>query len=332
MGYEEDKQRLQDASIEVVYTQELTLAGASLDHCRIGCLKIENKSKRRWNDIAITISGAYVRPWSRVMKGQSVDAGGSVEYEGLPLDVRRDRLRALDYSVNTEIYVTVACDDVAFPVITMQAKAFPQKHFPGDQSHFDELAQFVNPDDDLVASILDKADTGRKVQEEGETFASLKEKVAAIYRAVKDRDIDYRSASFNFGKGIDIADSGDIESRREANDLDLSLFMAACMEKAGLRSCIVCFDHHVVAGAWTDDAPSPGTPVTASPEDIYGLLDADRPLLLLVDAIGIVSGKEFEDANYSANMLMMNSNPQRLIDVTEARKAGITPLVFSKGW
>ena len=48
---------------------------------------------------------------------------------------------------------------------------------------------------------------------------------------------------------------------------------------------------------------------------------------MLADPSGVATGKTFEDANYSANKLLLNEEPRYLVDIAAARRSGVVTMV-----
>ena len=312
-----------ECTIEVEYVPGLTYVGALYDHCGISSVKISNISDIGWNTITVSITGSFIRPSVRVYGG--VPSGETSEIIPDRLDVRFDRICRLDENIDSEIRLTVSADDMKFDTVFLPLKVYNRNHFSGESGHFEELAAFVDPDHELVGKIVGTVSVPGNGQ--SDEFGMLRKKVEQIYCAAKDQGFSYRDVFFRADRGQDVS-TCDVLVRQECgNTLDLALLFCSCLECIGIRSSLIYFDTQVLVGAWTDSAPIIEAAVTASAENIYGLIASDRPLLVLADPSGVATGKTFEDANYSANKLLLNEEPRYLVDIAAARRSGVVTMV-----
>lgn len=308
------------------YDSSLTYVGACHGHFEVRRLVITNTSGCDWSEMTVAITSDWIKPQIRVYGGLA--AGASMEIVPDSFDVDMKRLAKVDSALSSVLRVTVADSVETIDVACMPIKVYGKNCFAGEAGHFEELAAFVEPENKLVGQIVIAAEINNDSTQPTDEFGALRGLVARIYVAVKDLDITYRDVFFRADRCQDIATSERIDRDRSGNGLDLALLMCGCLEKAGVRSSIIYFKSSVIVGAWLADVDVPETPVTAKTDDIYDLIAADRPQLVLVDPAGVATGKDFEDANYSANRLMLDEEPVCLIDIAAARKAGVEPMIL----
>lgn len=309
--------------VQIEYTGDFSYIGALYGHCMVSRLKITNTSGRDWRRMTVSLTSAFIKTQVRVYDG--ISSGESVVVIPDSLDVDLDRLYHIGEDYASELRVVVSGDDDTYETACFPIKIHTRNYYSGDSGHLADLAAFVDPGHTLVGELAAKI----AVSDESDldSFGRLRRLVGEIYDRAKDLDISYRDVFFRADKGQEIATLDVIDSDRQGNSLDIALLLCSCLERQGVRSSLIYFNSSVIVGAWTDDVPAPDTPVVESAEGIYGLIASDRPQLVLVDPSGIASGKDFEDANYSANKLLLNEDPRYLIDIAAARSHGVMTMV-----
>ena len=318
------KYSCREFTIEAEYTPSLTYVGALYNHFSVSTLKITNTSGRDWGKMTVAVTGDYVGTQIRVHDGVANGATVKITPDGMKPDM--ERLQRVETSRSSELRVAVSGDDETFDVVTLPIKVYSRNHFAGEAGHFEELAAFVDPAHELAERIAGVVENNGNTTGATDEFTALRGLVKGVYDAVKDLEIDYRDVFFRADKGQDINTFDLIEKEQRGNGLDIALLLCACIERLGVRSSLIYFNSSVIVGAWVHDAPAAEIPVVSEAENIYSLIAADKPLLVLVDPAGIATGKDFEDANYSANKLLLGEEPSYLIDIQASRKAGVKPL------
>lgn len=309
--------------IQIEYTGDFLYIGALYGHCKVSQLKITNTSGRDWQRMTVSLTSAFIKTQIRVYDG--ISSGESVVVIPDSLEVDLDRLYHIGDDYASELRVVVSGDDDTYETACFPIKIHTRNYYSGDSGHLADLAAFVDPVHTLVGELTAKITVS--AESDLDSFGRLRRLVGEIYAGAKDLDISYRDVFFRADKGQEIATLDAIDSERHGNSLDIALLLCSCLERLGVRSSLIYFNSSVIVGAWTDDVPAHDTPVVESAEDIYGLIASDRPQLVLVDPSGIASGKDFEDANYSANKLLLNEDPRYLIDIAAARSHGVRTMV-----
>lgn len=305
--------------IQIEYTGDFSYIGALYGHCTVSQLKITNTSGRDWQRMTVSLTSAFIKTQIRVYDG--ISSGESVVVIPDSLEVDLDRLYHIGEDYASELRVVVSGDDDTYETACFPIKIHTRNYYSGDSGHLADLAAFVDPAHTLVGDLTAKITVS--AESDLDSFGRLRRLVGEIYDRARGLDISYRDVFFRADKGQEIATLDAIDSERHGNSLDIALLMCSCLERLGVRSSLIYFNSSVIVGAWTDDVSAPDTPVVESAEDIYGLIASDRPQLVLVDPSGIASGKDFEDANYSANKLLLNEDPRYLIDIAVARSHGV---------
>ena len=308
--------------IQVDYTPDFSYINALYGHCEISRLIISNTSRQNWDKLTLSVTSYFFKPQIRIYTG--VQAGNSIEICLDPLDINLDKLYHINSDFSAEIILSVSDDKETYGKATLPIKIFTRTHFSGKPGRYAELAAFVNPSHKIVKSIV--ANITVIKPDSFNEFSNLRKCVENLYDAVKDYGISYRDTPFIINHSQDISTSDIISRMKQGNSLDIALLLCSCFEHIGVRSCLICFNSNVIVGAWTENVPEPDYAVVESAENIYDHISSDHPNLVVVDPSGIVSGKDFEDANYSANRLILNEEPHYLIDIAGARLTGIKPI------
>jgi very-short-patch-repair endonuclease len=234
-----------------------------------------------------------------------------------------------------ELRIEVSRGDHSFVQRSWPLDVLSYGEWAGSGSLPEILAAFVQPNHPEVARLLATArnhletNTGQPSITGYETRspAYAREVVRAIYEAVCGRDLTYilPPASFE-STGQKIRTPDQIVDLRMGTCLDLTLFLAAALEQAGLHPLLILVEEHAFVGAWlTDDCF-----VDATIDDsarIRKRLALDE--ILVVEATGVSSRPQlsFDEAVLAAARHLETPDTfAYAVDVRAARKVRIRPI------
>ena len=210
-----------------------------------------------------------------------------------------------------------------------------RSEWPGDQVYPELLAAFVMPNETAVSGLL--RDAGSILKEwsgspsidgyQRDSAEAVLEQAAAIYGALAKQEVQYVSPPASFeSTGQRVRLPGQIEASRQAACLDLSLFVAAALESAGLYPIVVLVEGHAFCGAFLEERSWP----ESTTDDVARLRNEIRLSDLVVfDPTCAVAGNasSFDDAKRVAEKHLESDDKFRVaVDVQRARRANVRPM------
>ena len=153
---------------------------------------------------------------------------------------------------------------------------------------------------------------------------------AAVYEAMRDRDIRYAEPPASWGTGQKVRTPQEVLDGRVGTCLDTALTMAAVLEQAGIGATLWLLPGHIFLGYWRSER----TLDTAATTDIVPVVN-----LVEIGDIGLIettmitggptASRPFAEAVAAPRLLHLGPSLSEFIAITDiatARKAGILPL------
>ena len=215
--------------------------------------------------------------------------------------------------------------------------------FPGnDVGDFRLLASFVLPNNPAVEKIRQDATSYLKDFTGNPSFDGYQsneeirpERVinmaAAIYYAIRKKNIVYSEAPASFNHRQKIRFPDEVLNTRFGTCMDMSLFYVACLEMSGLNPILVITPGHIFAGVWLTDDLSISSEITNDPALIEKKVADGINELIVIECTAMCSGQNctFDEATAAAREKL--SQVEYYIDIALCRKDKIIPLPIRNG-
>ncbi|MCQ2255280.1 MAG: DUF4011 domain-containing protein [Bacteroidaceae bacterium] len=303
-----------------------------------------NQNTGAWENVTIAVSGDMIKPSEVTVK--RVLPNDVVAIDQLMLMPDSNKLMALTESVQTSFLLTVTIGETrvlrdSYPLRLM---AFDQ--WQGNASRPEIIASFVTPNHPAIPAIILKASnylemaTGKNAMDQyfSGDRSYVEAQVESIYKALLDLNLTYVVNPPRYedeGQRVRLTDK--VLGDKLGTCLDLTLLLCSCFEYAGLRSAVVFYEGHTVAGVWMEDETYSEMVDTDCDKLKDWVFDDYAPLVLL-ESTALTNGQDYEKSKSLARdyLEQNHSDYERLVDIYQARCIKIRPLphtILSKdGW
>ena len=306
--------------------------------------ELTNAGEDRIDNVRIILTGEMIERCSLTL--DSIDPGAVVDFDNARLMPVSSKLMALTEAVGTTYRIDVFVDgaSVLGEVVPLTLLAFDQ--WSGPRFRPELLAAFVTPNNPYIPKICRRASdilkqktgTGDLDQYFSYSADRIVSQVESVYEALLENDIAFASTPLGLeteGQRIRLADK--VVDDRLGDCLDLSLLVCGCLESIGIKTSVLLYHTHAVAGVWLN--PSCQVPVTeTNPEEIQSIVRGNRESFLMLEATSLTRGEPFEQAVTEAKEWFENrcQELECFVDISEARKCRVRPLPHtvrtSAGW
>ena len=228
--------------------------------------------------------------------------------------------------------------ELARTSVDVQVLAHNQWTSSPPQLGFEMLAAHVQPNSAAVAALLPQVSdhlgklTGKPALDGYQSGdpGRVDAIAAAVYEAMRDRDIRYAEPPASWGTGQKVRTPQEVLDGRVGTCLDTALTMAAVLEQAGIGATLWLLPGHIFLGYWRSER----TLDTAATTDIVPVVN-----LVEIGDIGLIettmitggptASRPFAEAAAAPRLRHLGPTLSEFIAITDiatARKAGILPL------
>ncbi len=257
------------------------------------------------------------------------------------LEVGIDSARMLELEETTQATLRVVLRDAGENIVTTHAtelQVLASNFWLGSpiQLAMEVLASFVQPNATAVQSVLSEAAgesaTGpaRLLGYQSGLPEDVDAQVAAIYGAIRQRDIRYINPPASWGQGGQrIRTPGEVLEGRLGTCLDTTLLLAATLEFIGINSTVWMVEGHSFLGYWRDDLT---TGIVAQTDAASLLNHVELGDIAIVETTAIMGGassSSFAQARQHALERLRRNGESDILGVTDiraARENGVLPL------
>lgn len=234
----------------------------ALTHCglpQVARLALRNESPRALSNLLVRIwIPDFGDLWQKSFDG--LLPGRQVVEEGIRIHLYKERLQRVTEATSGTLQITVTAGNDTLFARTEPIRVQPFNQWVYDERFPELLAAFIMPNSKPTAQVLDAATPYLK-ELTGETAldgyqSGDPEKVdlvvEAVYRALQDAlNITYIGAPPSFEQaGQKIVLPHEILEHQRGTCLDLALFLAGCLERAGISPVIFLVPGHAFLGYW----------------------------------------------------------------------------------
>lgn len=233
------------------------------------------------------------------------------------------------------ITITLFAQGIAQASTPIAVDLLPLLHWPGLRVLPELLAAYVRPDTEVLPPIA--AEMAQWLEQSTGNgsllgYAAVDPQrvpalVQAAYHALQRRDFQYIAIPPNFATdGLQLRTHEQVLQERAANCLDLSLLLAALLQRCGLHPLIILSDHYALTGVWLTDF-SLQEPGLDDPKPLRKRIELD--LALVVDITPAIGAEPFDIAfKTPLDYVRDDGSFHVAVDSGCARDHTITPLVL----
>ena len=298
-------------------------------------LVIRNNDERDWHDIAVSVSGQYIK--EACARIDQLRQGQSIQVNDLVIQPDIKLLSETTEAVNTTFVLRVEEAGQLLSEEEMPITLLAYDEWAGAGVLPEHLAAFVVPNNPMLARVTLKAAdyleqwTGSSAFDEYQTQDRnrVRAQVAALYEALRNEGIIYSSAPASFeetGQRIRLADK--VLTEKIGNCIDITLLVASCLESVGIQPIILLLKGHAMVGAWLMPKVFPQMVCDDASYLLKETADGMHNLVLLESTLITSSAPVgFEDA-VKAAMKSLTDEKEFLffIDIHRCRLAHIRPM------
>ena len=298
-------------------------------------LVLENGDDKDWHQLAVEISGQYIKASS--CRLELLKPGQSVQVTTVRIEPDYTVLCEITEAVKTSFRLVVKSMDEVLYEHEYPITLLSYEEWAGSNVMPEHIAAFVVPNNPLLSKVklsaarfLEKW-TGSAAFDEYQTQDRnrARAQVAAIYEALRAEGIIYSAPPASFeqtGQRIRLADK--VLTEKMGTCLDTSLLIASCLEEIGIYPIVLMLKGHAMVGAWLTPNVFPQMVCDDASYLLKETADGNNNLVLL-ESTAITSSEcvSFEDAVKSA-MQKMRDDSQFLyfVDIHRCRLGNIRPL------
>lgn len=306
--------------------------------------ELTNAGEERIDNVRIALSGDMIESCHLTL--DSIEPGAVVDFDNARLMPVSSKLMALTEAVGTTYRIDVYVDgvNVLGEVVPLTLLAFDQ--WSGPRFRPELLAAFVTPNNPCVPKVCRRASeilrlkTGVGDLDQYFSYSTdrIVSQVESVYNALLEHDIAFASTPLGLeteGQRVRLPDK--VIDDRLGDCLDLSLFVCGCLESIGIKTSVLLYHTHAVAGVWL--TPLSQVPLAeTNPEEIQNIVRGNRESFLMLEATSLTRGESFERAVTAAKEWFENrcQELECFVDISEARECRVRPLPHtirtSTGW
>lgn len=304
------------------------------------------RSIKLTNATAQPIRNLRVRIWcdppvvaETVLRLDELSAHESTRFQAVSLMLLRAPLRERTEREEGQLWIETTGDGLAPDAKPRPLSVLAYNEWHGGSSLRELVAAHVLPNDPAVEVVLTAA---RQILQDRTRNGALNgyqsgdprrayEQAAAIYWAVASQGIGYVSPPASFETtGQKIRTPEQVISSKLGTCLDTTVFLAACIEQAGLRPLIALLEGHALPGVWLLDKSLDG-PVAEHQSFLVNRAALGE--LLMIESTGLTTNPvtDFQVAQNAARLRLEDRGRFRyVVDVKLARAGGIRPLSLTE--
>ena len=249
----------------------------------------------------------------------AIPAGQYVSFDRIPLKADKELFFLAEK--NIEACLTVKVTSVATEEVleeeTLSLTILPRDTWIGAESMPELLASFVTPGRNAVRLITEEAAAYQSGLPE-----KAKEYAQEIYENIRKKG-PYTITKQQPAAGT--ISAMDVLSRKQGTALDLAIFYASCLERAGLNPVLVLLDNRVITACWLEDRT-----FAECVEDDISLITKRMAEgveeIVAVDTAVLAEKGSFEQAQESAAYYLKESSFDVFVDIIRCRGSGIYPI------
>ncbi len=260
-----DEQQLTIAAmfnIELLSDRTVNYAMQQNDVPVIKMLRINNASADPMRDLCVRITAEPAFAAVKELPLTAIGAGETYSLGSVDLQLSHDYLATLTERVVGALHIELLKDGECLAHHSQRIEVLAYDEWNGLQSLPEIIAAFVTPNHPAVEAILSDAAT-LLGQWTGDSSLSgyqshdrqrVATMVDAIFVTLQQRQLRYCNPPASFedsGQKLRLPDR--LLDTRLGTCLDLAVFMASCLEQAGLSPLIIFTEGHAFAGVWLDD-------------------------------------------------------------------------------
>lgn len=279
-------------------------------------LVLENGDDKDWHQLAVEISGQYIKASS--CRLELLKPGQSVQVTTVRIEPDYTVLCEITEAVKTSFRLVVKSMDEVLYEHEYPITLLSYEEWAGSNVMPEHIAAFVVPNNPLLSKVklsaarfLEKW-TGSAAFDEYQTQDRnrARAQVAAIYEALRAEGIIYSAPPASFeqtGQRIRLADK--VLTEKMGTCLDTSLLIASCLEEIGIYPIVLMLKGHAMVGAWLTPNVFPQMVCDDASYLLKETADGNNNLVLL-ESTAITSSEcvSFEDAVKSAMQKMRDDS------------------------
>jgi superfamily I DNA and/or RNA helicase len=266
----------------------------------------------------------------------SLQAGSEEKTSVIPIMISTDFLANLTEKISGNIKVSVLSGGSMIGEERFDISLLSFNEWAGSGIMPEMLAAFSTPNHPEVNLIIKRASeilgrwTGNPSFNayQSDDNNRVKQQMAAIYEAIREKDITYCVAPASFEeRGQRIRTIDEIVSLRVANCLDMTMMYVSCLEAAGLNPLVILTERHSFAGCWLVNETFIDA-VNDDPSLLSKRMADGINEILLVECTSMNEGSRsrFDKSCDAAAKSLEDRKFEMFIDISRARTAQIRPL------
>lgn len=321
--------------LELIHDPTVNYALQQNDVPIVKQLRLTNSGNECLKDLLvhIQVEPGFAHPWEG--RVTSLESGASYAFGHVPLQLSPTFLAELTERVTGTITISVSAAGQEIKRQAARIDVLAYDEWSGLRSLPEVLAAFVTPNHPVVEGIMADAADILSGWERGASLCAYQTKKkqdtlrqgAAIYEAIRRRGLKYISPPASFehaGQKVRLAER--ILENGLGTCLDIALFLASCLEQAGLHPLVVFTKGHAFVGFWLVEE----TFSDVVGDDVLRLRKrAELAEICLVETTALTSAPP-NDFNLAAQLGRARLEDEQdfvcVVDVTRCRKAAIRPL------
>ncbi|MDG1481730.1 MAG: DUF3320 domain-containing protein [Myxococcota bacterium] len=320
-------------NITITASPGLTLAAWQNAIPLIPTLQLINQTETPLADLTVVLKAEppVFSPWKSEVS--LLGPGEILTFDNPELRIHQRLLRTQRERERVVITARVDVGGVPATHSAQTVHMLAPNEWPGARQLPDLLAAFVQPNEPALGAIL--TDAARRLGErtgddalagyQAHSPARVLQMIHALYDAVQATGLTYINPPASFEEtGQKIRLSADLLHHRQGTCLDISVLMAALMERIGLHPLLFMVKGHILPGAWLIDF-SLKTPVIDDATPILRRIELGEAILF--DSSSVAQQKTFQQAVGVAHQHEQAVAQFRFaLDIRRARVHRIQPL------
>lgn len=307
----------------------------------ISSLSVKNNTDKEWTNLTIQIepSDDFAEPLE--LHTQGLLPGVTFQPETIHLKLSPVFIYSLTEKMTASLKLSVRTNEKEIYKREYDIDLLAYDQWLGKSILPEMLSAFVMPNLPVLVPILKSAAgilgkwTGNSALDDYQSQSPdrVKKQMAALYAAIKERNITYCSVPASFGglgQRVRLVDT--VLTTGMGNCLEMSLLYASCLEAMGLHPILVLIKGHAFVGAWLADDTFPDT-VNDDPSLLTKRIASGINEILLIEATAMNEGQapSFDDAiQLAINHFADLSAFDFFIDVYRSRFSGIRPMPWRR--
>ena len=298
-------------------------------------LSLTNFSDKQANNVTVRVWSDPPVIAEKTLRVDFVGPGTSYSFKDLSLMLLRKPLRGQSEREEGHLCIEIAADGLPPSQQLFPLSVLAYNEWFGISSLPEIIAAHVLPNDPAVERVLAEAsklllektqDGSLSGYQSGNPRRAFIE-IAAIYFAAVRQKIHYINPPASFEEtGQKIRTPEHLLDRKLGTCLDTTVFLAACLEQAGLRPVVVVVEGHAFPGVWLVDKSFDDT-VTSHASILLNRIGLGEFLCFESTGITKTPPLNFKIAlEQTKSHIQSQARFRFAVDIKAARKVGIRPL------